>query len=109
MQTEAIHALWLHQSQRVSLQELVALTGMAESEVHELIDAGALLPANPEALPWMFSADCVVTVRTANRLRHDLELDSHAVAVALTLLSQIRALESELAQLRARQPAFSRF
>ena len=109
MQTETVHALWLHHSQSVSLHELITLTGMTERDVHELVDAGALLPANREALPWTFSADCVVTVRTANRLRQDLELDSHAVAVALTLLSQIRALESELAQLRARQPVFSRF
>lgn len=109
MQTDTIHALWLHRSQSVSLQELVALTGMPESEVQELVDAGALLPANPETQPWTFSADCVVTVRTASRLRYDLELDPHAVALALTLLSQIRALESELAQLRARQPVFRRF
>jgi hypothetical protein len=43
-------------------------------------------------------------MRRACRLRTDLELDLHAVALALTLIEQINRLETELAQLRAQQP-----
>ena len=109
MQSETYHALWLDRSQLVSLDDLVILSGLTESEVHELVEFGALVPVNAEENPWSFSADCVVTVRKASRLRDDLELDAHAVVLALTLLEQIRALEAELAQLRALQPAFLRF
>lgn len=109
MQSETYHALWLDRSQLVSISDLVDLSGLTESEVQELVEFGALVPVNSEDIPWRFSADCVVTVRKASRLRDDLELDAHAVALALTLLEQIRTLEAELARLRAQQPAFLRF
>ena len=108
MQTEIHDALWLNYSQRVSISDLVDLSGLSENEIHELVDSGALTPVN-ETTPWSFSAECVVTVRTASRLRNELELDSHALVLALTLLEQIRALETELAQLRAQMPLFRRF
>lgn len=109
MQAETYHALWLNGSQRVSINDLVDLSGLTESEVNELVEFGALAPVNLGEIPWTFSADCVVTVRTASRLRDDLELDSHALVLALTLLEQIRTLEGELAQLRAQQPVFRCF
>ena len=108
MQTEFDDTLWLDHSQRVSISDLVDLSGLSENEIHELVDCGALAPVN-EAIPWSFSAQCVVTVRTASRLRNELELDSHALVLALTLLQQIRALETELVQLRAQMPLFRRF
>lgn len=103
MQTENYDVLWLDRVQRISLAELTALSGVSTIDVHELVELGALAPINHNDLPWAFHADCVVTLRKANRLREDLELDAHAVALALTLLEQIRRLEAELAQLRARQ------
>jgi chaperone modulatory protein CbpM len=109
MQAETYNVIWLDRSQRVSIHELIDLSGMTEHEIHELVEFGALAPLNTEEFPLSFSADCVVTVRKASRLRDDLELDSHALVLALTLLEQIRTLEAELAQLRARQPVFGRF
>ena len=109
MQAETVSAIWLHCSQSVSIDDLVDLSGLNESEVIALVDAGALMPVNFDSPPWTFSADCVVTVRKACRLRDDLELDAHAVALTLTLLEQIRSLEAELAQLRARQPGFGHY
>jgi chaperone modulatory protein CbpM len=108
MQAETRTVFWLDQSQYVSLGELAETSGMSDSEVMELVDAGALMPINVEALPWTFSADCVITLRKAARLRRDLELDSHAVALVLTLLEQIQNLEATLSQLRAERPVFRR-
>ena len=108
MQSETHDVIWMDRSQLVSIDDLVGLSGLSESEIRELVDAGALLPVNAQEQPWTFGADCVVTVRRASRLREDLELDMHALALALTLLEQIRALESELSQLRARQPVYRR-
>ena len=107
MQTEFDDALWLDHSQSVSISDLVDLSGLSENEINELVDSGALAPVNA-TIPWSFSAACVVTVRTASRLRNELELDSHALVLALTLLQQIRALETELVQLRAQMPLFRR-
>lgn len=106
MQVETHNVLWLDSSQQVSVQELVDLSGLAEDELRELVFAGALTPRNYSELPWTFSGECVVTVRKASRLRDDLELDHHALALALGLLEQIRALEAQVANLRAQIPTF---
>lgn len=108
MQSETHHTIWLDSSQLVSISDLVDLSGLTEREVHELVEFGALVPLDAEEIPWRFSADCVVTVRKASRLRDDLELDSHAVVLALTLLEQICALEAELVQARAQQSVYRR-
>ena len=106
MPTDAQTGSWLDTTQQVTLVELIGLSGFTESEVIELVHADALVPTDPQASSWMFSADCVVTVRKANRLREDLELDMHALALALALLEQIRALEVEVVRLRAQRPSF---
>ncbi len=108
MQSESLDVLWLDRFQLVSVEDLVGLSGLSEAHIHELVELGALTPLDPSRIPWSFSADCVVTVRKASRLRDDLELDAHALALALTLLEQIQTLEAELSSLRARQPVFSR-
>ena len=96
-------ALWLDRSQTVSISELVELSGLNEIEVCELVEFGVLAPINPEEIQWSFTADCAVIVRKAGRLRDELELDTHAMALALMLLEQIRGLEAELSLLRAQR------
>jgi len=108
MPTDTCDVLWLSQSQTVSIAELATLAGLTEAEVRDLVDNGALAPVNPQDAPWTFSADCVIAMRQASRLRNDLELEPHALALALGLLEQIRALESELSKMRAQQARFDR-
>lgn len=107
MQVNTIHTspLWLEQSQTVSIDELITMSSLSTSDIIELVDAGALAPTDARATTWTFHAGCVVTLRKACRLRDDLELDIHALALALTLLEQIRVLEAELSQLRAQHSA----
>ncbi len=104
MQAEPRDVLWLNQTETISITELAGLAGLTEAEVRELVDYGALSPANPDDGQWIFSANCVVTLRRACRLRTDLELDLHALALTLKLIEQIDGLQSEVAQLRAQQP-----
>lgn len=103
MQIESHNVLWLDATQAVSIDDLVELSGLMEEDVRELVFAGALVPSDYTALPWTFSGDCVLTVRKASRLRDDLELDIHALALTLRLLEQVRALEAEVARLRAQR------
>ena len=74
--------------------------------MRELIEHGALAPTDPRSTEWTFTGNCVVTVRTARRLRSDFDLDPHALALALALafVSRIGALEAELRELRAQLP-----
>jgi len=108
MRPETGDVLWLDGSQQVSFDDLVVLSGLSKDDILELVDAGALVPRERADERWTFSADCLVTVRKAGRLRDDLELDSHALALALSLLEQIRTLEAEVSRLRAQMPAFRR-
>ena len=104
MQTDTTEALWLDSDREFSLAELSQLSGLSEVELRELVDYGALAPIDPRAAKWTFGASFVVTVQTACRLRNDLELEPHALALALKLIARIRELESELRDLRAQQP-----
>lgn len=105
LQVESDGGVWLDRSCHVTIDVLAQLSGLDQRELRELVELGALTPADPLEVPWSFSADCIVTVRTARRLRTDLELDSHALALALSLLEQIRALQAEVATLRAQSAA----
>ena len=93
---------WLRHSQRLSLGELAAVSGLSAIELHELVDYGVLTPANPQEPQWMFSTDCMHTMRRACRLRDDLCLDTHAMALAFMLLERIENLEARVRELQAR-------
>ncbi|WP_139555952.1 chaperone modulator CbpM [Methylotetracoccus oryzae] len=97
-------SLWLHHYRMCSLTEVVELSGLTESELREWVEAGILDPADPQVEPWSFRADCVVTLRTACRLRQDFDLDTHSVALMVTLLDRVHALEAEVRELRAQLP-----
>lgn len=106
MQVETHTALWLDASQRVSMTQLAELSGLVETELYELVDAGSLVPRDLQELPWMFTGDCVLRARRARRLRDDLELDAHALALTLALLDQVSALQDEVTKLRAQNSLF---
>jgi chaperone modulatory protein CbpM len=104
MSTERTGTVWLDAHCEVSLAELARLSGLAEAELRELVEYGALSPNNPQEAQWTFSGECVVTVRTAYRLRESFDLDPNALSLALGFLERIRALEAELRALRAQLP-----
>ena len=104
MQPESHEVIWLEQWQRLSISELALYSGMSEIDLHELVDYGVLTPSNPLELQWAFSADCVVRVRKAGRLRDELELDTHAMALAIMLLDRIDELETQMTAMRGQVP-----
>jgi chaperone modulatory protein CbpM len=108
VKAEVIEALWLSEQREFSLAELTELSGLSEAELRELVDYGALEPANPQAEQLIFTAERVVAARTACRLRNDFDLDMHGLALILIYLGRIRDLEAELRDLRARLPHWPR-
>lgn len=108
MKVELTEVLWLDEHLELSLTELAELSGLSETELHELVDYGAIVPVDPSVVRPTFLADCVVTARTACRLRTDFELDAPGVALALTLLNRIHDLEAQLRDLSAQLPQRSR-
>jgi len=108
MKAEPNEMLWLNEQGEFSLPEFAQLSGLSEEELRELVDYGALEPANPRAEQWTFSAERVMTVRTACRLRNDFGLDMQGLALILNYLDRIHELEAQLQNLRARLPRWLR-
>jgi hypothetical protein len=104
MSANLTESTWLDAHCEVSLAELAQVSGLAEAELRELVEYGALVPANPREPRWTFGGECVVTVQTAQRLRESFDLDPNALSLALGFLGRIRALEAELRALRAQLP-----
>ncbi len=104
MQTDSRDTLLLDRWQRLSISELALYSGMSEVDLRELVDYGVLTPSHPQEAQWAFSADCVERVRKAGRLRDELELDTHALALAIMLLDRIDDLEAQMRAMRAQVP-----
>jgi len=113
---EITEAQWLNESGEVTLEELVELSGLPSELLIELVEHGALEPlesgapggsrslAETQSTGWHFSAECVVAVRAASRLREDFELDANAMSVALMLVERIHGLEAQLQELQSQFP-----
>ncbi|MBM4201322.1 MAG: hypothetical protein FJ189_08555 [Gammaproteobacteria bacterium] len=108
MADEPTETLWLHRYHACSLTEFSDLSGLTETELREWVEVGVLAPDDPATEPWSFSADCLVTVRTACRLRRDFDLDTDSVALLVALLNRVHALEAEVRELRAKLPQVHR-
>ena len=94
---ETSAAVVLDETGTLTVAELVERSGLSEEELQVLIDCGALAPRDAAGATWHFSAHCVVTARTARRLRDDFALDdAHALAVVLRFMQRIEVLEAEL-------------
>jgi chaperone modulatory protein CbpM len=104
MLTELTETLWLHRHYTFTLAELSELSGLDELALRDMVDVGILEPMEPEAMPWSFGADRLLTVRMACRLSKDFDLDPQGLALAVSLLERIHALEAEVLELRAKLP-----
>ncbi len=104
----SLDLVWLGVGQFVDSNDIETLTGATQSEIQELIDYDVLVPANLQNTPWQFSADCIFVVNQACRLRHEMHLEAHELAITLALLDRIRRLEAALALATAQQPIFRR-
>ncbi len=104
LRVELTEVLWLHEHHALSVNQLAELSGLSTAEIDELVDYGALVPIDADGTQRFFEGQCLVAARIARRLRDDFDLNTHGVALALTLLDRIRDLETQLGDLRARLP-----
>lgn len=104
MEDKPAEAVWLTEELELSLAEVAELSGLSEAELRELVDYGAITPVNPDSPQWVFHGRCLVTVRTACRLRVSFDLAPHDLALVVSLLDRIQDLEAQLRSLRAQLP-----
>jgi hypothetical protein len=102
MRIEVTEVVRIEEHQTLSLAELADLSRLTEAELLELLECGVIAPVGSTAGHPAFAAECLVAARAATRLKEELDLDAHSVAVVLTLLERIRKLEAEL---RVRTPS----
>lgn len=101
MNIETCEALRIDERGEITWTQLIELSGLGEAELRELVDDGALQPIAPEAPAWSFHGRAIVVARAAGRLRRELDLDAHALAVVMRFLARIEALEAQLRAARA--------
>lgn len=100
---ESADALFMDDQAHYSITEVVTLTGLEVAELTVLVECGALQPEDASAPQWSFSAWSIDVARRAHRLREEFALDDvHAVAIVVRFEQRMRALEREMAALRAR-------
>jgi chaperone modulatory protein CbpM len=105
MNAQAVEVGWLDARETLTAAELSRACGLTAAELEELVDYGVLTPVPQRPSERAFSADCVTSLRTAGRLRHDFELDLFAIAILLGYINRIDELEREVKMLRAHLPA----
>jgi hypothetical protein len=92
-------AAYLVAAPAMSEDELAARSGLTITEVHMLVECGALVGSGAGS----FSVQCLAVALRAQRLRDELALeDAHALAVLMRLRQRIADLEAELEAMRAR-------
>ncbi|MBT3067524.1 chaperone modulator CbpM [Rhodoferax sp. U11-2br] len=92
----------------ISLAELSHCCGMTEAELDELVEYCALLPVSPATPERVFSAQWVMPLRHAAKLRVDYDLDLFTVAIVLDKLTRIEILERQVHSLQAQLPSHLR-
>ncbi len=104
MKQELLEIVWLDDREAVTQAELAQVCALSSAELDELVDYGALLPAREGSDQRFFSAEWVMPLREAGRLRQAFDLDLFTVAMLLGYLQRIEGLESQVRSLQARLP-----
>ena len=96
MEIRLSESIWLDENGVCTIEHLAQVSGLSLDELHGLVESGVIEPTDPSAQPPSFYLQAITTAQTARRLRDDFELERGGLALALTLLKRIRALEDEL-------------
>lgn len=102
MNRQLSDSIWLNDTDVCGIDLLAEVSGLSAEEIEDLIENDLITPVNRSSQPYFFQLRYVLTVKTARRLRDDFQLDTHGVALALTLLQRICDLEAELNALQAK-------
>ncbi len=94
-----LQAYFLDDESMIDLEELERRSGLTQSDIVTLVELGVVAPLSEGEEPWRFGGRAVALAQRAARLRHDFELDSAALALALTYLERIETLETRIREL----------
>ena len=95
---------WLDQRASVSLSDLSRASGLTAQELAELVDYGAIAPLASEQEELHFSAQCLVPLRAAVKLRVTYDLDIFTVVLLMDGLQRIEVLTHRIRTLESMLP-----
>jgi chaperone modulatory protein CbpM len=104
MEQQVLDVAWLDAREVVTLAELARICALSPAELDELVDDGVLVPLEQARQERLFSAECVMPLRAAGKLRQDFDLDLFTVGLLLGYLNRIEALERQVRTLKAQLP-----
>jgi len=102
MNANLSESTWLDDRALCSAQQLIEVSGLSAEEFLELMEIGVIVAVDNTAQVKLFQLRYISIANIARRLRDDFELDTHGVALAMTLLRHIEELKDELLSTRAR-------
>ena len=93
----------LDDSFELTLAEICRMCRLPAERIIELIDEGVVEPLGRDPARWRFHAISVRRVHRAERLRHDLGVNTPGIALALELLEELEELRRRIHDLEGRQ------
>lgn len=96
--------VFLDESTRLVVEEMLKLSGFSLDELVALVECGAFEPEGITVETWTFSAHSGVIARRAAGLRMEFGLDTQGTSLVLGLLERIEGLEQRLRELQAQLP-----
>ena len=89
--------------ERLTLEAAAARVGLHPLLVERFVEFGLVEPVERTGAEMRFDADCLRRLNAISRLRSDLGVNLHGVAVILDLVDRLAALQRELTWLRERR------
>ena len=97
-----LHGELLGDSIELTLAQLCRACQLPAERIFEFIDEGIVEPRGRDPKSWRFHSLSIRRVRRAQRLKHDLGVNTPGVALALELLEELEVLRARMQQLHDR-------
>ena len=88
--------------EQLTLDDVAERVGLHPVLVERFVEFGLIEPAERTGTTMRFDAACLPRLMAISRLRTDLGVNLHGVAVILDLVDRLAAVQRELAWLRQR-------
>ncbi len=89
----------LEEDTELTLVQLCRACQMSAEQILELIEYGVIEPKGRQPAKWRFRGVSIYRIHCAQRLEHDLGVNSAGAALALGLLDELTQLRARLQRL----------
>ncbi|WP_333878043.1 chaperone modulator CbpM [Methylobacter sp.] len=91
-----VHTGTVIEDDSLTLDQLCDACGVHAEWVISLVEESIIEPQGDEIQVWRFSGGCLIRVRSALRLHHDLGVNLAGIALALDLMDELENMRTQL-------------